>query len=167
MVFESGPQTIVYSLVFVNIKKPTIQDLMLLQIVLLEHSHILLLIYCLWLGFHTPDCKDPRPASLKDLLSHPLRKRFLTPGLCCLKLGFFLCGLKMTTHSLHCSHQEVEFRGTSLVVQWLRHHTSTARGSSFITSWGTKIPHASWNNQKLGLGWESTCDMFLKKRGGV
>ena len=38
--------------------------------------------------------------------------------------------------------------GTSLVVQWLRTHTSTAGGMSAIPGWGTKIPHALWCSQK-------------------
>ena len=142
VVFESGLQTIS----FCKYKKTNrIGPRAFANKVLLKHSLLLLLIYCLCC-FHTPDCKDPRPASLKDLPSHPSRKRLLTPSLCCLKLGFFLCGLKMTTHSLHCSHQKVEFRGTSLVVQRLRHLTPTAGASSSVPGWGTKIPHASWNN---------------------
>ena len=36
---------------------------------------------------------------------------------------------------------------TSLEVQWLRPHTSTARGRGSIPSWGTKIPHAPWLGQ--------------------
>ena len=32
--------------------------------------------------------------------------------------------------------------GTSLVIQWLRHHTSTARGMGLIPGWGTKIMQA-------------------------
>ena len=33
-------------------------------------------------------------------------------------------------------------RGTSLEVQWLRLHASTARGMGLIPDPGTKIPHA-------------------------
>ena len=33
---------------------------------------------------------------------------------------------------------------TSLVVQWLRLHASSARGMGLIPGWGTKIPHAMW-----------------------
>ena len=38
--------------------------------------------------------------------------------------------------------------GTSLAVQWLRHHASTAEGAGSIPSWGTKILHASRDSQK-------------------
>ena len=31
--------------------------------------------------------------------------------------------------------------GTSLAVQWLRLHTSTAGGMDLTPGWGTKIPH--------------------------
>ena len=34
--------------------------------------------------------------------------------------------------------------GTSLVVQWLRLHASSAGGAGSIPGWGTKIPHAVW-----------------------
>ena len=32
--------------------------------------------------------------------------------------------------------------GTSLVVQWLRLHASTAGGEGSVSGWGTKIPLA-------------------------
>ena len=38
--------------------------------------------------------------------------------------------------------------GTSLVVQWLRLHVSTAGGVDSIPSLGTKIPHATQHGQK-------------------
>ena len=38
--------------------------------------------------------------------------------------------------------------GTSLVVQWLRLHASTAGGAGSIPGWGTKIPHALWYGKK-------------------
>ena len=38
---------------------------------------------------------------------------------------------------------------TSLVVQWLRLHTSKAGGAVVIPGQGTKIPHAAWRGQKL------------------
>ena len=31
-------------------------------------------------------------------------------------------------------------KGTSLVVQWLRHHSCIAGGTGLIPGWGTKIP---------------------------
>ena len=37
---------------------------------------------------------------------------------------------------------------TSLVVQWLRLCASTAGGLGLIPGQGTKIPHATWHNQK-------------------
>ena len=39
-------------------------------------------------------------------------------------------------------------RGTSLAVQWLRLHASTAGGAGSIPGRGTKIPHAAWHSQK-------------------
>ena len=38
--------------------------------------------------------------------------------------------------------------GISLVVQWLRLHTSIAGGTGTNPGQGTKIPHASWYGQK-------------------
>ena len=38
--------------------------------------------------------------------------------------------------------------GTSLAVQWLRLHASTAGGVGLIPGWGTKIPHAMWRKKK-------------------
>ena len=37
--------------------------------------------------------------------------------------------------------------GTSLVVQWLRLHASTAGGMGSIPGWRTKIPHVTWGSQ--------------------
>ena len=37
---------------------------------------------------------------------------------------------------------------TSLAVQWLRLHASTAGGMGSIPGWGTKIPHATWYGAK-------------------
>ena len=39
-------------------------------------------------------------------------------------------------------------RGTSLVVQWLRLCAASAGGTGSVTGWGTKIPHATWHNEK-------------------
>ena len=33
-------------------------------------------------------------------------------------------------------------QGTSLAIQWLGPHATTAGGTGLITGWGTKIPHA-------------------------
>ena len=38
--------------------------------------------------------------------------------------------------------------GTSLAVQWLGPHASTAAGSGSIPGWGTKILYAAWRSQK-------------------
>ena len=38
--------------------------------------------------------------------------------------------------------------GTSLAVQWLRLHTSTAEGSGSILGWAIDIPHATWLNKR-------------------
>ena len=39
--------------------------------------------------------------------------------------------------------------GTSLVIQWLRLHASTARGTGVIPGQGTKIPHAMLHSSPL------------------
>ena len=39
-------------------------------------------------------------------------------------------------------------RETSLAVQWLRLHASTAGGTGLTPGWGNKIPHAAWHGQK-------------------
>ena len=45
--------------------------------------------------------------------------------------------------------QDESGTGTSLVVQWLRLHTSNAEGVGSIPGWGTKIPHATqWGQKK-------------------
>ena len=41
------------------------------------------------------------------------------------------------------------YRGTSLVAQWLRFCTSDARGVGSIPTWRTKIPCAAWHSQKI------------------
>ena len=38
--------------------------------------------------------------------------------------------------------------GTSLLVQWLGLHASTAKGMGVIPGWGTWIPYAAWHSQK-------------------
>ena len=38
--------------------------------------------------------------------------------------------------------------GTSLVVQWLRLHPSTARGAGSVPGQETKILHVTWHGQK-------------------
>ena len=43
----------------------------------------------------------------------------------------------------------VAIQGTSLAVQWLRHHTSTA-GGSLTPGWETEILQAVLHGQKLG-----------------
>ena len=42
-----------------------------------------------------------------------------------------------------------DFTGTSLVVQWLRHHASTAGDMVLIPGRGTKILHATWHGQRI------------------
>ena len=46
-----------------------------------------------------------------------------------------------------CQLFKFHLLGTSLAVQWLRLHASTAGGTGSIPSWGTKIPPASWCGQ--------------------
>ena len=43
--------------------------------------------------------------------------------------------------------------GTSLAVQWLRLHTSTAGGAGLISGWGTKILHAMWQINQSSNVW--------------
>ena len=43
--------------------------------------------------------------------------------------------------------QKLTSVGTSLVVQWLRLHASTAGGMRLTSGWGSS-PHASWSGQK-------------------
>ena len=53
---------------------------------------------------------------------------------------------KIVQSSLSC--QEIHPVGTSLAVQWLKLHASTAGDVGLIPSWGTKIPHAMRHGQK-------------------
>ena len=56
--------------------------------------------------------------------------------------------------------------GTSLAVQWLRRHASTAGGTGSIPGPGTKIPHAMWCSQKKKghpLVIHSKSKQFLRK----
>ena len=46
---------------------------------------------------------------------------------------------------------KIDYGGTSLAVQWLRLHTSTAGGMGSIPVQGTKIPYVSWHSQKKKL----------------
>ena len=41
-----------------------------------------------------------------------------------------------------------EYSGTSLAVQWLRLHTSTAGGTGSVPGQGTESLHAAWHGQK-------------------
>ena len=45
--------------------------------------------------------------------------------------------------------QRNAFDGTSLLVQWLGLHASTAGGMGSIPGWGTKVPCAVWHGQKI------------------
>ena len=58
--------------------------------------------------------------------------------------------LKKTTTTK--SHRDWQLKwvdsGTSLAVQWLRLHASTAGGMGSIPGRGTKIPHAAQRSQK-------------------
>ena len=61
----------------------------------------------------------------------------------CTSGGFFTnCTIRKKTISLITS------LGTSLVVQWLRLHTSPVGGEGLSPGWGTKIPHTTWHGQK-------------------
>jgi len=54
------------------------------------------------------------------------------------------------------------------VVQWLRHHASSAGGVSLIPGWGPKIPHAAWCRQKRKeeqrVPWNNKPPPQLKKK---
>lgn len=45
-------------------------------------------------------------------------------------------------------HVKTDHSWTSLAVQWLRFHSSTARDMGCIPGWGTKISHAAQQSQK-------------------
>ena len=62
---------------------------------------------------------------------------------------------------LNHSLKEKRFLGTSLLVQWLRHHTPSAGGPGLCPSWGTKIPHAAQCSQKRKKEKEISCFRFL------
>ena len=59
--------------------------------------------------------------------------------------GFFL---KQVNFLLTAKKKKRIWFWNSLVVQWLRLCTSTAGGMISIPGWGTKIPVASWCDQK-------------------
>ena len=65
----------------------------------------------------------------------------------CIACGFFTnCTIRKKTISLITS------LGTSLVVQWLRLHTSPVGGEGLSPGWGTKIPHTTWHGQEKKKG---------------
>lgn len=59
-------------------------------------------------------------------------------------------------------------RDTSLVVQWLRLHASTARSRGSIPSWGAQIPYTAQHSQykfsKQNRTQPSECSSPLNKR---
>ena len=64
------------------------------------------------------------------------------------KLGVFstsLLSFRVNDCSGLCNEASA---GTSLAVQWLRLHASTAEGMGSIPGQGTKIPHATWCRHK-------------------
>ena len=63
------------------------------------------------------------------------------------EITLFVVGNKIASELKKC-HYKRATRGTSLVVQWLSLHASTAGGTGWIPVWGTKIPHAAWCSQK-------------------
>ena len=48
----------------------------------------------------------------------------------------------------HRSETKISHKGTFLVVQWLRLHSSNAGGTGSIPGWGTKMPHAVWHHRR-------------------
>ena len=55
--------------------------------------------------------------------------------------------LQLMTSKILIGPQDCSVLGTSLAVQWLRIHVSSARGAGLIPGWGTKIPHAAQCSQ--------------------
>ena len=73
--------------------------------------------------------------------------------LCSFHLHRILCcpNLKLTLLTQPCAVLSLSkycLVGTSLAVQWLRLHISTAGGTGSILDQGTKIPCATWCSQK-------------------
>ena len=65
--------------------------------------------------------------------------------------GMSTCVIPFTKLEEIVGREELEGQGTFLVVQWLRHCTSTAEGMGPILGGGTKIPYAQrCNNKKEG-----------------
>ena len=56
--------------------------------------------------------------------------------------------------------------GTSLVVQWLRLHESTAGGVGSIPGWGTKISHATQCGQKTKQNTKTNPKSTIKDKKG-
>ena len=73
-------------------------------------------------------------------------------------LSYFLVFLSGS----HCDFHGIPFKelmfGTSLSVQWLRFHASTAGGTGSTPGQGTKIPQAVWHDQnKIKLDCVNGC----------
>ena len=74
--------------------------------------------------------------------------------------GMSTCVIPFTKLEEIVGREELEGQGTFLVVQWLRHCTSTAEGMGPILGGGTKIPYAQrCNNKKEG---KIKCNKYLK-----
>ena len=54
----------------------------------------------------------------------------------------------METEILKVALFKILLKGTSLVVQWLGLHVSTAGSMGSTPGWGTKILQAMWHGQK-------------------
>jgi len=54
--------------------------------------------------------------------------------------------------------------GTSLMVQWLRPHTSNAGGMGPIPGWGTKIPHVRRQSQKIKINNNKRNKIIFQKK---
>ena len=52
---------------------------------------------------------------------------------------------------------------TSLAVQWLRIHTSTAGATGLIPGWGTKILHAKKKKKRQKTNWDGEPQEYLKQ----
>ena len=124
---------------------------------------------CLFTGFLMPSgsCVNVLPVyyairMVNENTTTVVSSQFLNKGYhsaCCL---FSLCSLlflsmppvvddpnrsqKLKTNAL--LHKWLTCWETSLVVQWLRLHASTAGGTGSIPGQGTKIPHATQSSQK-------------------
>ena len=59
------------------------------------------------------------------------------------------CSLPLSHPGVTINLSSISKDGTSLVVQWLRLHTTNIGSLGLIPDWWTKNPHATWCSQKI------------------